>query len=107
MGRLAKHDNIVGIKESGSVKHAINYVPDDIARVYKMAMNGDFDGAQKIQDKVKKLNDTSMSYGVAGTKETVKYLLNIDCGPPRSPLLPLNEEKKQQLHKDLSSILKN
>lgn len=132
--RLAKHPNIVGIKDSGGNIVQIgkiiektgddfivsagsagfllpalllgagggtlalaNVMPEECADIYRLYRAGEIEEARKLQLNLLEINDAvTARYGVAGLKAALD-LIGRYGGPPRLPLLPINQEGKRQL----------
>lgn len=139
--RLAKHPNIIGIKDSsgnvegiaaiiaavpksfqalvgsasalceslkkgavGAILALANAFPEICVDIYEASHAGDSARASSLQKKLIAASEMfGTRYGIAG----LKYAL--DClgyfgGPPRPPLLPVNESEKREIDAMLASV---
>jgi 4-hydroxy-2-oxoglutarate aldolase len=76
-----------------------NCNPSELAEVQELYENGEIDKAQELYRKLSVLNTTvTASYGVPGLKYACD-ILGYKGMFPRSPLLPLSEEKKRDIER--------
>ncbi len=82
---------------SGGVVSLANAFPHPCCELYERFRRGDLEAARTLHHKLFRLNQSvSGSFGVAG----VKYAMEVAGyygGPPRRPLLPLNENDKKRI----------
>jgi 4-hydroxy-2-oxoglutarate aldolase len=80
---------------SGGVISLANAFPHPCCELYKKFKNGDVEGARKLHSKLFALNKSvSGKSGVAGVKYATE-VAGYYGGPPRLPLLPLNDANKK------------
>ncbi|MGI6552477.1 MAG: 4-hydroxy-tetrahydrodipicolinate synthase [Bacillota bacterium] len=83
----------------GGILAAANIIPDDCVRIMTNFLAGNWSEALQLQQKILPLNKAlTTGFGISGLKAAMD-LLGYYGGLPRQPLLPLNEEEKQQLKK--------
>lgn len=81
----------------GTISALANFAPRSLAKLMEAFQRGDREEARTIQQKLVRPNTAvTARFGVAGLK-TALDLLGYYGGPTRSPLLPLQEDQKQQL----------
>lgn len=138
VGEIAKHPNVVGMKDSskgnlasyflaagpafnllagsatfflealvmggiGGVLSIANFAPEACCKVYDLWKTGKMEEARQAQYKLMSLNQkVSGKFGVAGVKAAMD-LWGLFGGPPRAPLLPLNQDEKRKLGEELIS----
>jgi 4-hydroxy-2-oxoglutarate aldolase len=88
----------------GGVLSIANFAPDLCCKVYDLWKAGKLEEARKVQYGLMTLNQrVSGKFGVAGVKAAMD-IAGFYGGPPRSPLLPLTFEEKQNLREDLLAL---
>lgn len=88
---------------SGGILRLADVIPELCVTLYKYFMTGDWERASRLQLDIIPLNNAIIQkYGIAGTKHAMD-LLGFHGGPPRNPILPLDERAKT----DVERILKN
>lgn len=74
-----------------------NIMPDQCVNIQKLYIKGDLDGAKELQLSLLGINDAvTTRWGVAGLKAALDLISHYG-GPPRLPLLPLNDETTKEL----------
>jgi 4-hydroxy-2-oxoglutarate aldolase len=90
---------------SGGILRLADVAPDLCVKLYSLFRENRLDEALKIQEALIPLNDAIIqAYGIPGTKYALD-LLGYHGGAPRSPLLPIEEEGKEEI-RDLLLELK-
>ncbi|RLB35900.1 MAG: dihydrodipicolinate synthase family protein [Deltaproteobacteria bacterium] len=80
---------------SGGVVSLANAFPEPCCKLYEKFMQGNVRGARELHSKLFRLNQSvSGAGGVAGVKQAMDFA-GYYGGPPRLPLLPLSDAKKQ------------
>jgi 4-hydroxy-2-oxoglutarate aldolase len=86
---------------TGGVLALANIAPSNCVRMYEMALEGDYEGARKMQLKMIPVNNAvTAAYGVPGLK-TAMDMLGYFGGEPRPPLLPSTEKQKAEIREIL------
>jgi len=82
---------------SGGILALANLAPDECLQIYNFYLQGKFNEALKLQNKMIPVNRTVTSqFGVAGLKAAMD-ILGYNGGKPRLPLEPLNEAQITEL----------
>lgn len=93
--------SLMGAK--GFVAGVANFIPKTMLEIYKAEKEGEYGKARDIHRKITPLLDfifggkSSADY-IARTKAAME-LVGIPAGPPRPPLIPLDEDSKEELKK--------
>ena len=81
----------------GGVLALSNIAPNQCLAIRQHFMDGELDQARHLQEQVLPVNTAvTRGWGVPALKAAME-MLDMYGGPPRPPLLPLSEEKKQDL----------
>lgn len=87
---------------SGGILRLADIIPGLCAELYALFSAAEWEKAASLQREIIPLNNAIISkYGIAGTKYAME-LAGFYGGPPRDPILPLDDEGK----KDIDRILK-
>jgi len=82
---------------AGGTLALANIMPEECVKIEELYREGKLEEAKKIQLAIIEMNSAVTSrFGVAGLKAALD-LLGLYGGPPRLPLLPLDEEGKKQV----------
>ncbi len=82
---------------SGGVVSLANAFPQACCDLFQKVIDGDFEAARKLHYTLNRLNHSvSGAFGVAGVKFAME-VAGYFGGPPRLPLLPLNDDGKQRI----------
>jgi 4-hydroxy-tetrahydrodipicolinate synthase len=89
---------------AGAVLGPANYIPDLCLEIYTLYLQGDLEGARKLQQSILSLvQEVNVRAGIPG----IKYALDL-CGyrggKPRSPLLPLRPTEKRKVAAALQEV---
>lgn len=89
---------------SGGILRLADVVPEKCATLYNSFSQGRWEKASAIQKALIPLNNAIIQkYGIAGTKYAME-LMGFYGGPPRDPLLPLNEDAKSHLGRIIQDL---
>jgi 4-hydroxy-2-oxoglutarate aldolase len=89
---------------SGGILRLADVIPEQCAAVYHEFLAGEWEKAASIQRDIIPLNNAIIqTYGVPGTKYAMD-LLGFFGGPPRNPILPLDEKGKNVMEKVLKTL---
>jgi len=81
----------------GGVLALANIAPDACLEINSLAKNGDWDAARRVQNRLARANRAvTRQWGVPALKAAMD-LLGLRGGLPRSPLMPLSTEYRQEL----------
>jgi len=86
---------------AGGVLALANVAPQQCVEIHRLAKEGNFEAAKKLQLKMIPVNQAvTATYGVAGLK-TAMDMLGYFGGDPRPPLLPSSEKDKSEIREIL------
>lgn len=89
---------------SGGTLALANIMPEECVQIQKLYEAGCLDDAKNLQMKLLEINSAVTAlWGVAGLKAAMD-LLGLYGGPPRLPLLPLDDKKKESLQKIMQGL---
>ncbi len=89
----------------GGILALANVIPDVCSKIIERYRAGDIEGAREIQLAILRLNNLVTSgYGVPGLKAALD-IVGLYGGPPRLPLLPLAEDKLDDLKREINKVL--
>jgi 4-hydroxy-2-oxoglutarate aldolase len=89
---------------SGGILRLADVIPDLCAALYEHFVAEEWEKAAAIQKAIIPLNNAIIQrYGIAGTKYAMD-LSGFYGGPPRSPILPLDEAGKKEIEKILKKL---
>lgn len=83
---------------------APNLIPSLNLALYEAFQNKDMEQAQKLFYRQLPLLDFILKGGLPATVKAGLSLTGIECGPPRLPVLPMDDEKRQQLNSLLTKL---
>ncbi len=88
----------------GGIGTTHNLAPELLVGLYTAWAAGDVAQAQQAQYQINRIILAVRPYGVIPAVKAAMSLRGIDCGPPRSPLVPLTPEQREQLGYDLEAV---
>ena len=87
----------------GGILALANIAPDECVEIYRLFGNGDVAKGRALHLRMLPVNAAiTTRFGISGLKAAMD-MLGYQGGLPRPPLLPLPEEKKQELQHILST----
>ncbi|MEZ6066869.1 MAG: dihydrodipicolinate synthase family protein [Planctomycetaceae bacterium] len=86
---------------SGAVGSTYNFIPGVYHELIAAWDAGDPDEARRLQHESVRVVRLLQSFGYMAAAKSVMRLLDVDCGPVRSPLRPLSDEQFRQLEQRL------
>lgn len=90
----------------GAVGSTYNFVPQLYHKMIAAFDVGKWDEARRLQLLSVRIVRTCQRYGYAAAAKSAMRLLDIDCGPVRTPLSSLTEERQQKLLDELKPLWK-
>jgi 4-hydroxy-2-oxoglutarate aldolase len=89
---------------AGAVLGPANYIPDICLHIYTLYLQGDIEGARKLQQSILSLvQEVNVRAGIPGIKCALE-LCGYRGGKPRSPLLPLKLTEKRKVAAALREV---
>jgi 4-hydroxy-2-oxoglutarate aldolase len=89
---------------SGGILRLADIIPGQCVTLYNDFLDGEWERASKLQRDIIPLNNAIIQrYGISGTKHAMD-LLGFYGGPPRKPILPLDEEDKIEIEQILKNL---
>ncbi len=88
----------------GAIGSTYNYAAPLYHDVLAAIEKGNLEEARQLQLKSVDFVKLLFKYGGAATGKAIMGLIGQDCGPVRSPLVPLSAQEMQALEKDLQAI---
>ncbi|HEX5410955.1 MAG TPA: dihydrodipicolinate synthase family protein [Terriglobia bacterium] len=89
---------------AGAVLGPANYIPDLCLQIYKLYLQGDFEGARRLQQSILSLvQEVNVRAGIPGIKHALD-LCGYRGGKPRSPLLPLTRAEERKVASALKEV---
>ncbi|GIT16466.1 MAG: hypothetical protein CM1200mP38_1230 [Dehalococcoidia bacterium] len=90
----------------GMIDGPPNAVPEPWIDVWNAYQNGDWEAAKSSQALATKIATVIRGGGGmhANIKALLSHRLNVECGSPRPPGLPLDNDQKEQLISDANSL---
>lgn len=88
----------------GAIGSTYNYAAPLYHDVLAAIGKGDLEEARQLQLKSVEFVKLLFKYGGAATGKAIMALIGQDCGPVRSPLVPLSTQETQALEQDLQAI---
>ncbi len=88
----------------GAIGSTYNYAAPLYHDVLAAIEKGNLEEARQLQLKSVDFVKLLFKYGGAATGKAIMGLIGQDCGPVRSPLVPLSAQETQALEKDLQAI---
>lgn len=89
---------------SGGILRLAGVAPDQCAMLYNDYLEGNWEKAAALQKNLISLNNAIIQvYGIPGAKYAMD-LLGFRGGPPRNPLLPLNDKAKAEVKRTLQKL---
>jgi len=85
----------------GCIAGLANALPEQVVELYRLATEGAPDEAIAVQQRVLVLREIMRSHGAISAIHAILRLRGVDCGYPRRPFKPLDEEQVRQLKKEL------
>ncbi|MFH0962880.1 MAG: dihydrodipicolinate synthase family protein [Planctomycetota bacterium] len=86
----------------GGVGLTYNFAPGVYLEIYRSFNAGDVLKAQQEQFRMTRfIRRAIFRYGMHATMKEAMRLLGYDCGPPRTPVLPLGDEERAGVKKEL------
>ena len=88
----------------GAVLGPANYIPDLCLRIYRLYLQGDLEGARKLQQRIIPLvQEVNVRAGIPGIKCALD-LCGYKGGKPRNPLLPLRPAEERKVASALREV---
>ena len=81
----------------GAIGSTYNFMGDKFVQIRKLFLEGDLQGAQKLQSEACEIITEMIKYGVFQCEKEILTNLGIDMGPCRKPFLPISEEGKKAM----------
>jgi len=88
----------------GAIGSTYNYAAPLYHDILKAIDKGDLERARQLQSKSVDFVQLLFKYGGAATGKAIMALIGQDCGPVRSPMVPLSAAEIKALEKDLQAI---
>lgn len=89
----------------GGIMALANVIPDVCSKVIKSFNEGNLSKARELQLLILKINAFVTSvYGVPGLKSALD-IVGLYGGPPRLPLLPLSQDKVEEIRREVTRVL--
>ena len=88
----------------GNIGSTLNLMPGAYRKMRELYAEGDAKGALELQKRVNKVTTVLFSHGFPGALREAMKLSGFDCGSPRSPHLPLANETRESLHRELEQV---
>ena len=89
----------------GGIGSTYNFLQDDILAIYAAFKKGDLKKAMEVQEKVNRIIEAMIPFGVFAMEKAILTELGIPMGDCRKPFLPLSEAGKAQA-KEIAATLK-
>lgn len=88
----------------GSIGLTLNLLPRLYVELYKLAMQGNFEGAKPLQDFANQFVRVLVRYPVIPAAKEAMRFIGFDCGQCRGPLETLTDAQSARLREDLKQI---
>lgn len=89
---------------TGGTLALANIMPEECVQIQELYETGSLDDSKKLQMKLMEINRAVTAlWGVSGLKAAMD-LLGLYGGPPRLPLLPLDDKKRESLQKIMQGL---
>ena len=89
----------------GGIGSTYNFLQDDILAIYAAFKKGDLKKAMEVQEKVNRIIEAMIPFGVFAMEKAILTELGIPMGDCRKPFLPLSEAGKAKA-KEIAATLK-
>ena len=89
----------------GGIGSTYNFLQDDILAIYAAFKKGDLKKAMEVQEKVNRIIEAMILFGVFAMEKAILTELGIPMGDCRKPFLPLSEAGKAKA-KEIAATLK-
>ena len=89
----------------GGIGSTYNFLQDDILAIYAAFKKGDLKKAMEVQEKVNRIIEAMIPFGVFAMEKAILTELGIPMGECRKPFLPLSEAGKAKA-KEIAATLK-
>ena len=87
-----------------AVGSTYNYAAPIYRRVIDLYEIGDEIGARAAQEEAVALVNVLLEFGVLRAGKAIMGLMGVDCGPPRLPAIPLDEQERATLQSRISGL---
>ncbi|HWE02739.1 MAG TPA: dihydrodipicolinate synthase family protein [Tepidisphaeraceae bacterium] len=88
----------------GAVGSTYNYAAPIYRRLQSAYRAGDFQHARDCQKQVGRLVAILRRYGEIAAAKAIMQMMGVECGPPRSPLRPLDRAQTAALYEDVREM---
>ena len=88
----------------GNIGSTLNYIPGIYREIHNSYKMGDIAKGQELQVRANQVTRVLFSFGFFGALKEVMRMLGFDCGKPRLPQLPFNEERRSEFQTKLEAI---
>jgi N-acetylneuraminate lyase len=86
---------------SGAIGSTLNFMPGVYREIRRHVTDCDFAGAQELQLRANAVTAVMFDIGFWGALKEVMRMLGFECGHPRLPHLPIDEQQAQTLRREL------
>lgn len=88
----------------GGIGTTYNCMPKLMLALYSSWQDGDLERAKNLQFQANRIILVMANYGIIPALKAIMRMQGKDCGDPRKPFLPLNEDQINNLKHDLDNI---
>lgn len=88
----------------GNIGSTLNYIPGIYREIHNSYNEGNIAKGQELQVCANQVTRVLFSFGFFGALKEVMRMLGFDCGKPRLPQLPFNEERQGEFQTKLEAI---
>ena len=88
----------------GNIGSTLNYIPGIYREMHNSYKQGNIARGHHLQVRANQVTRVLFSFGFFGALKAVMQMLGFDCGKPRLPQLPFDEERRDELRSELEAI---
>ncbi len=85
----------------GGIGTTYNFMPELFLEIYRLFNENKLEEARRVQSAAADFIAKLIPYGVIAASKQMVTFSGIDCGSPREPMLPLSNELKDKLYKEV------
>lgn len=90
---------------SGGIASTANFLSEVTVAIYEKFMNGDYEGAELEQRKLRKLRSLFKLGSIPSVLKESLNKIGIDAGPSRLPILPVSPQVELQIQQMVDDYL--
>lgn len=88
----------------GNIGSSLNVIPGPYRVIWELVQRGEHEAAMELQLRATSIINTMRRHNYTAGLRFGLNLLGVECGPPCLPELPLGEESKKALQRDLEAV---